>query len=39
LEFWHRSEKKVTPEEIEDNMVNHLINGLSAGKRTSLEKK
>ena len=39
LEFWHRSGKKVTPEEIEDNMVNHLINGLSAGKRTSLEKK
>jgi AcrR family transcriptional regulator len=39
LEFWHRSGKKVTPEEIEDNMVNHLINGLSAGKRTLLEKK
>jgi AcrR family transcriptional regulator len=38
LEFWHRSGKKVTPEEIEDNMVNHLINGLSAGKRP-LEKK
>jgi AcrR family transcriptional regulator len=34
LEFWHRSGKKVTPEEIEENMVNHLINGLSAGKRT-----
>jgi TetR/AcrR family transcriptional regulator, cholesterol catabolism regulator len=29
LEFWHRSEKKVTPKEIEDNMVNHLINGLT----------
>ena len=28
LEFWHRSGKKVTPQEIEDNMVNHLINGL-----------
>jgi AcrR family transcriptional regulator len=39
LEFWHRSGKKVTPEEIEDNMVNHLINGLSADKRTPLEKK
>ncbi|HMK26296.1 MAG TPA: TetR/AcrR family transcriptional regulator [Chitinophagaceae bacterium] len=39
LEFWHRSGKKVTPEEIEDNMVNHLINGLSAGKRSPLEKK
>lgn len=31
LEFWHRSEKKVTPKEIEDNMVNHLINGLTTG--------
>ena len=30
LEFWHRSGKKVTEQEIEDNMVNHLINGLSA---------
>jgi TetR/AcrR family transcriptional regulator, cholesterol catabolism regulator len=39
LEFWHRSGKKVSPEEMEDNMVNHLINGLSAGKRTPLEKK
>ena len=39
LEFWHRSGKKVTPEEIEENMVNHLINGLSAGKRGPLEKK
>lgn len=39
LEFWHRSGKKVTPEKIEDNMVNHLINGLAAGKRISLEKK
>ena len=39
LEFWHRSGKKVTPQEIEENMVNHLINGLSAGKRTPLEKK
>src|SRR5258705_6943835 len=39
LEFWHRSGKKITPEEMEDNMVNHLINGLSAGKRTPLEKK
>jgi TetR/AcrR family transcriptional regulator, cholesterol catabolism regulator len=28
LEFWHRSGKKVTPQEMEDNMVNHLINGL-----------
>lgn len=28
LEFWHRSGKKITPLEIEDNMVNHLINGL-----------
>jgi AcrR family transcriptional regulator len=33
LEFWHRSGKKVSPGEIEDNMVNHLINGLSAGKQ------
>ena len=39
LEFWHRSGKKVSPQEIEDNMVNYLINGLSAGKRTASEKK
>jgi len=38
LEFWHRSGKKVTPEEIEDNMVSQLINGLSAARRTPLEK-
>jgi AcrR family transcriptional regulator len=38
LEFWHRSEKRVTPEEIEENMVSHLINGLSIDKRTPLEK-
>jgi AcrR family transcriptional regulator len=28
LEFWHRSGKKISPQEIEDHMVNHLINGL-----------
>ncbi len=28
LEFWHRSIKKVAPQVMEDNMVNHLINGL-----------
>ena len=28
LEFWHRSGKKITPEIMEDNMVNHLISGL-----------
>jgi TetR/AcrR family transcriptional regulator, cholesterol catabolism regulator len=28
LEFWHRSGKKIDPATIEDNMVNHLINGL-----------
>jgi len=28
LEFWHRSSKKISPEIMEDNMVNHLINGL-----------
>jgi AcrR family transcriptional regulator len=28
LEFWHRSRKKLTPEEIEENMVLHLISGL-----------
>jgi TetR/AcrR family transcriptional regulator, cholesterol catabolism regulator len=28
LEFWHRSIKSVTAQEMEDNMVNHLINGL-----------
>jgi AcrR family transcriptional regulator len=37
LEFWHRSGKKISQQEIEDNMVNHLINGLS--QNTSLEKK
>ncbi len=28
LEFWHRSAKKISPQIMEDNMVNHLINGL-----------
>jgi AcrR family transcriptional regulator len=28
LEFWHRSRQHITPVEMEDNMVNHLINGL-----------
>lgn len=28
LEFWHRSRKKITPEELEENMVTHLISGL-----------
>lgn len=28
LEFWHRSNKTISPEQLEDNMVNHLINGL-----------
>ena len=28
LEFWHRSSQKITPKEIEDNMVNLLISGL-----------
>ncbi len=28
LEFWHRSVEKITPQEIEDNMVNLLINGI-----------
>ena len=28
LEFWHRSNKKITPAELEENMVNFLINGL-----------
>jgi TetR/AcrR family transcriptional regulator, cholesterol catabolism regulator len=28
LEFWHRSGKKITPQELEDNMVSHLISGL-----------
>lgn len=39
LEFWHRSGKKISPREMEDNMVNYLINGLAAGKRTLPEKK
>ena len=28
LEFWHRSEKKITPQMMEDDMVIHLISGL-----------
>lgn len=28
LEFWHRSDKKISPSDLEDNMVNFLINGL-----------
>jgi len=28
LEFWHRSGKKISPQEMEDNMVNFLINGI-----------
>ncbi len=28
LEFWHKSRKTYTPEELEDNMVLHLISGL-----------
>ena len=28
LEFWHRSQKKITPAELEENMVVHLISGL-----------
>ncbi len=30
LEFWHRSQKKYTPEELEENMVAYLIGGLKA---------
>ena len=30
LEFWHRSQKKYTPEELEENMVSYLIGGLRA---------
>ena len=28
LEFWHRSNKNITPQTLEDNMVTHLISGL-----------
>jgi len=28
LEFWHRSNKKISPDYLEENMVNFLINGL-----------
>lgn len=28
LEFWHRSNKKISPQELEDHMVNYLIYGL-----------
>jgi TetR/AcrR family transcriptional regulator, cholesterol catabolism regulator len=37
IEFWHRSRKTYTAEQIEENMVSHLLSGLSAG--TPLEKK
>lgn len=30
LEFWHRSQKTYTPEELEENMVTYLIGGLKA---------
>ncbi|HET9824454.1 MAG TPA: TetR/AcrR family transcriptional regulator [Chitinophagaceae bacterium] len=30
LEFWHRSSKKYSPQQMEDNMVMHLITGLRA---------
>lgn len=28
LEFWHRSNKRISPIELEDNLVNHLLYGL-----------
>ena len=28
LEFWHRSKQRITPAEMEENMVQHLIYGL-----------
>src|SRR5437868_14253591 len=31
LEFWHRSQKKYTPEELEENMISYLIGGLRNG--------
>ncbi len=30
LEFWHRSQKSYSPEELEENMVAYLIGGLKA---------
>jgi AcrR family transcriptional regulator len=30
LEFWHRSRKKYSPQQIEDHMVTHLISGLKS---------
>ena len=30
LEFWHRSQKKYSPQQMEDNMVTHLITGLQS---------
>jgi len=33
LEFWHRSRQRITPAEMEENMVNHLLYGL---KRTEI---
>ena len=30
LEFWHRSSKKYSQQQMEENMVTHLITGLQA---------
>ncbi|MDP4264812.1 MAG: TetR/AcrR family transcriptional regulator [Bacteroidota bacterium] len=30
LEFWHRSQKSYSPEELEENMVTYLISGLKS---------
>jgi len=32
LEFWHRSQKKYSPQQMEDNMITHLITGLQSGR-------
>lgn len=29
LEFWHRNKKNISPEELENEMVNHLLNGIA----------
>jgi TetR/AcrR family transcriptional regulator, cholesterol catabolism regulator len=31
LEFWQRNKKNVSPQVLEDDMVNHLLNGISSG--------
>jgi len=29
IEFWHRNKKNISPQMLEDDMVNHLLNGIA----------